>query len=472
MPYGVSNSFRRYHLRLSPGYVLFWVGLEAEYRFKLICSSRGILKTYSRQGNRVTAAPAAAAADEEFGDDHLLPRKRVRMDETGLVVEEEVFASGSSRDGVVVPSDEVLASSSTVPSSPPPRSESVLFSDDVPRNSGTVTPLSSPPPEFMPSSRPARRKPAFSFLKRKRSSRGDPSSDPPSKPLAEVTHNVVRTRRMASKLQLTQMQIDLGGEVRRSCKTCGMEFIPSVKEDNVLHEKFCAIGLQGVDISKALFKDKGIRRLQLTKESRSRKDIVVIVDRRSSGGARKQAKRVLEIVNTELSASEISDEQLWGALKPAPASLKHRNMKKRKTKVEEPDIQGDRFKIFMYLVDAKCAGFCLAEKISAANRVVEPETGEGHQKHITPVFKSSSISISAEADVALVGISRIWTSSMYRRKGIASMLLECVRGNFFYGMEVPRDLVAFSQPSESGGRLAEHWFEAITGWHVYSEDLS
>lgn len=448
------------------------------------------MRTYSRRGIRrgaiiTTAAPAPVG--EDFGDEDVLQaRKRVRMDVRGLVVEDEVFVvpgSSSRDDGAVIPvrppspplprPDEVLAaaSSSTVPSSPL-RSERALFSDDVPYGDlGSVSPLSSPPPE-LPSPPPATRKPAFSSLKRKRLSRHDPSSDPPSEPLVEVAHNIVKKAcHRGKKRSLTQMQIDLGGEVRRSCKICGMEFIPSNQEDNALHEKFCAIGRQGVDIGQSLFKDKGITRLQTTKGSRRWKEIVVIVDRRSSGGARKQAQRVLDFVNAELSASKIRDEELWGVIQSVPADPKRRNIRAREAKIEEPEARGDRFKVFMYLVDAKCAGFCLAEKISSAYRTVDSETGETQQQqHLTLPTKGSSVSISAEADVALVGISRIWTSKIFRNKGIATMLLDCVRGNFFYGMEVPKDLVAFSQPTESGGRLAKCWFEAPTGWHVYTEE--
>jgi len=35
---------------------------------------------------------------------------------------------------------------------------------------------------------------------------------------------------------------------------------------------------------------------------------------------------------------------------------------------------------------------------------------------------------------------------------------------------VPKDLVAFSQPTDTGGQLAKRWFEAETGWHVYKRD--
>lgn len=432
------------------------------------------MRTYSRQGHR---GAAATAATKNFADEDLQPRKRVRMDVTGTIVEDEVFVpSKSTRESVVVPSDEVQASSSTVPSSPP-RSERALFSDDTPFDARSESPLSSlpespppppPPPPELPSPPPAMRKPAFAFVKRKRVSGSDAPCGPQCEPLTEVAHNIIKTRRGRRKSKLTQMQIDLGGEIRRSCKVCGMEFIPSNKEDAALHEDFCAIGNQGVDIGQALLKDRGITRLQTTEGSRRSKEFVVIVDRRSSGGARKQVRRVLEIVNAELSASDIKDDELWGFVQSAPPESKCQGSMKGGSKAEEPEVSRDRFKVFMYLVDAKCAGFCLAEKISYAHPVAASETGESQEQKSSLLSKSSSISIAAETDIALIGISRIWTSRKFRSKGIATMLLDCVRGNFFYGMEVPKDLVAFSQPTESGGRLAMRWFEAKTGWHVYT----
>ena len=442
---------------------------------ELIQAIRGIMRTYSRQGHR--GASATTAATTNFDDEDLQPRKRVRMDVTGTIIEDEVYVSGQSArdDKRKISSDEVQAPSSTVPSSPL-RSDRALFSDDTRYDDvGSISPLSSPPdssqppqqPAELPSSAPAIRKPAFAFVKRKRISDSDAPCGPLSEPLAEVAHNIIKARRGRKKAPLRQMQIDLGGEVRRSCKICGMEFIPSNKEDAALHEEFCAIGRQGVDIGQALLKDKGITRLQTAEGSRKSKEFVVIVDRRSSGGARKQARRVLEIVNGELSASEIKDEELWGVIHSAPAEPQSRRSTKRASKTEEPEVPGDRFKVFMYLVDAKCAGFCLAEKINTAHRVESSESGESREPNYVPLSKSSSISISAEADIALIGISRIWTSRMFRNKGIATMLLDCVRSNFFYGMEVPKDLVAFSQPTESGGRLAVRWFEAKDGWHVY-----
>lgn len=359
------------------------------------------------------------------------------------------------------------ASSSTVPSTPP-RSDPALFSDDATHEPDVESPLSSPPPLWS-SPPPPVRKPAFSFLKRKRSARDDAHLDSSSEPLSHTTPNVVRLPRPAKKLRLTQMQIDLGGEVRRTCQTCGMEYIPSNKEDATLHKEFHDMNVRGVDLGKGFLKDACLSRLPLSRASLREGEKIVAVDRRSSGSAKNKARKVLEVVNTELSAAAVDDEQLWGGIQSSAPAPKPRISKKRKASNGGPDKRGDRFKVFLYLDGDHCVGFCLAEKISAACRVVDSEAGQKSSERVISNPKSSSISCSSTADVALLGISRIWTSKSYRGRGIAFDLLDCARGNFFYGMEVPKDLVAFSQPTESGGRLAKRWYQAETGWLVYTE---
>lgn len=348
------------------------------------------------------------------------------------------------------------ASSVTAPSSPP-AAESALFSSDALQDDSELSSAPSSPPR-LPSPMPASRKPAFSFLKRKRPAIDD---GPASEPLSDITPNARKLPRLAKK-PLTQMQIDLGGEVRKTCRTCEMEYIPSVKEDAALHSKFCAMNVGGVDMGKAFVKDDSVKRIRSERAREDERDMVVTVDRKSSMAARNRTRKVLDVVNAELSATDIDDEHLWGALNPEKKIIET-----RKGSSEGGDKRGERFKAFLYLVHDKCVGFCLAEKISSAFGVVDGcAAGEDGTK-VVATSKSSSISMSTSADIALLGISRIWTSKTYRGKGLAVDLLDCVRNNFFYGVEAPKDLVAFSQPTESGGRLAERWFGAETGWHVY-----
>ena len=356
-------------------------------------------------------------------------------------------------------SREEPASSVTAPSSPP-AAENALFSSDALQDDSELSSAPSSPPR-LPSPIPVSRKPTFSFLKRKRPKFDD---NPASEPLSDITPNARKLPRLAKK-PLTQMQIDLGGEVRRTCRTCGMEYVPSVKEDAALHSKYCAMNVGGVDMGKAFVKDDSVKRIRSEKAKEEEREMVVTVDRKSSIAARNRTRKILDVVNAELSATDVDDEHLWGALHP-----EQKIIETRKASSEGGDRRGDRFKVFLYLVRDKCVGFCLAEKISSAFGVVSGcAAGEDGTKLIK-TSKSSSISVSTSADIALLGIARIWTSKSYRGKGLAMDLLECARNNFFYGVEAPKDLVAFSQPTESGGRLAERWFGAETGWHVYRGD--
>lgn len=351
-----------------------------------------------------------------------------------------------------------FSSSVSAPSSPPV-GDRALFSSDPPHEdeSELSSVPSSPPP--LPSPLQAVRKPKFSFLKRKRSTADDGSAH---EPLSDITANARKVPRLDRKI-LTQMQIDLGGEVRKACRICGMEYIPSVKEDSALHSKFCAMNVGGVDMGKQFLKDDTVKRLHSENTIGGEHEMVVTVDRKSSLAARNKTRKVLEVVNAELSSANMGDDQLWSACYPTD-----RTSGKRKGDSDKYDRRGDRFKAFLYMVENRCVGFCLAEKIDQAFEVVGavPE-GKGE---VMTACRSSSTSISSTADVALLGISRIWTSKSQRGRGLATDLLDCARKNFFYGVAAPKNLVAFSQPTESGGRLAERWFEAKAGWHIYRGD--
>lgn len=393
---------------------------------------------------------------EENVNNHLYaeePAENLLLDEVSAAT--NAHMATSKRDT----SREEPASSVTAPSSPP-AAENILFSSDALQDDSELSSAPSSPPRLA-SPIPVSRKPTFSFLKRKRPAFDEGSA---SEPLSDITPNARKLPRIAKK-PLTQMQIDLGGEVRKTCRTCGMEYIPSVKEDAALHSKFCAMNVGGVDMGKAFVKDDSVKRIGSERARNDEREMVVTVDRKSSIAARNRTRRVLDVVNAELSATDINDEYLWAALNP-----EQKIIETRRGSSEGGDRRGDRFKAFLYLVHDKCVGFCLAEKISSAFGVVDGSTAGEHGTKVLTTPRSSSISVSTSADIALLGISRIWTSESYRGKGLAADLLECARNNFFYGVEAPKDLVAFSQPTESGGKLAERFFGARTGWHVYRGD--
>ncbi|KAL9096387.1 MAG: hypothetical protein Q9165_001384 [Trypethelium subeluteriae] len=287
-------------------------------------------------------------------------------------------------------------------------------------------------------------------------------------PLTETSGNARKKQKAEPKKRLVQMQIDLGGEKHTTCRECGMGYIPSNRDDVAAHEIFHNRNNNGIAVSKAF-----------TDATRSRKiaeigqlQHVVAVSRSDPKVMRNQAQEVLQIANGELGSVNLGGQDLWG---PQSGKARKRRMTDSISEDEDRPVQvsestngkaeRDRFKLYLLLRNKKCVGVCLAENISKSHKVVKLD--EKTQILQAPQAKSSAIAVSKDTDPALLGISRIWTSKAHRNEGVATALLDCAAENFLYGMKIPKDQVAFSQPTESGGRLARKWFGREYGWHVY-----
>ncbi|KAL3466814.1 ESCO1/2 acetyl-transferase-domain-containing protein [Aspergillus heterothallicus] len=338
--------------------------------------------------------------------------------------------------------------------SSPSRRNSIALSDGS-QDDDLSTPPSSPPPRLTPPPQNTR-KPTFSFLKRKHSATDGVTN---GSPLSEVNSNSVRAsldppkKKVATSTSqqqpaLKQMQLDLGHEVRKTCATCGMEYIPSNAEDASLHKKFHDMNSTGVDLGKAFMRANASR--WVYEATRFDEGYVVIIDRKSSPTAKNQAKKVLEVLSKELSSPVIEDEILWSQTEPP----KHLRKNGATEKV-------DRYKVFLHMKDSRCVGACLTERIWESHAVDKAPT----QKDGT----DGAVAVGEASHPAIVGISRIWTSGSSRRKGIAMDLLDCVVSNFIYGMEIPKEQMAFSQPTNSGKSLAQAFFGPENEWHVYKE---
>jgi len=249
-----------------------------------------------------------------------------------------------------------------------------------------------------------------------------------------------------------------------------MGYVPSHAEDAALHRKFHALNVGGVDISKAM--SERLRQNQVW--SGGDRSFIAVVTRRDPPALRNKASEVLKVVNTELGAVPIPDEVLWSQTRnpiTAPAQMQGQDggngqNASHPKKATLDHSTSDRFKAYLFVQGQKCVGACLAERIQEAFRVLGQDDVAGYTgQH--PDTESSSISISAAAYPAILGISRIWTSNLHRKHGFATRLLDSARSSFLYGMSIVRADVAFSQPTESGGQLARKWFGQRAGWLVY-----
>jgi len=300
----------------------------------------------------------------------------------------------------------------------------------------------------------------FSFLKRKALPR--PSS---KKPLSEGSDNVQsQSKEPPKQKRLVQMQLDLVADVYKTCQVCGMEYVPSRAEDVALHRKYHGMNVGGADISKAISEKLKQRAVW----SGGERSFIAVVSKRDALALRNKASEVLEIVNTELGAIPISDEALWSQIHNSistNASSTEGDARHAK-KGNAESLSSDRFKAYLYIQGQKCVGACLAERIQEAFAVLGRDDASG-QGHVSADFDSSCICVGEKREPAVLGISRIWTSNLHRKHGIATRLLDAARADFLYGMTINKAEVAFSQPTESGGQLARKWHGRDAGWLVY-----
>lgn len=357
-------------------------------------------------------------------------------------------------------------SSSAPASSTPPRSDNAIFSDEARRAS---SPPSSPPgfPWDLQKSPPKAPKrlstpltSVFSVLG-KRKTLGERNDN--ARPAKQA-----KTRKLgATDKQLTQMQLSLGQSTRTTCKTCGMEYIPSSTEDRALHSKYHAQNTAGVDVGKAWMKEA---RQDALWTGRNSQDVIVAIERKSSKAAQKRAREVLDVVQRELGAVEIKDKELWSETRPGSTagldSLQAIMLDQKKVA---------RYEVYIYIRGTKAVGLLLAERIREAHRVEEPPKPtdaaprtslQRLKAHKEFLAESRPLEINKGVIPACLGVSRIWCSSQARKQGVATALLDTAAEQFGVG-QAGRQQVAFSQPTEAGAALARKWFGRMYGWCVY-----
>ncbi|KAF8436432.1 ESCO1/2 acetyl-transferase-domain-containing protein [Terfezia claveryi] len=322
-----------------------------------------------------------------------------------------------------------------------------------------ATPIPNSSPQHKPSPTP--------------SSSSVTSPSPASSPLFPTPTTTRRKRRRPNLTQpqakkLTQLHLDLGQTPSRTtCPTCHMSYDPSLPEDTLLHNRFHAKSTGGVDFisSRPRILWSGVGFVQDSWEGGERESVIV-VGRNSNKLERRRVMKVMEIVERELGCQEIKEEEMFGVLKYDAKGVRER---------DRGGDEGGRYKVFLYLLGRKCVGLLLAEKIERAYKITLPSFPSPASFSISPSTISPApidpsdncpsttsldhpLTLSPTPSPALLGISRIWTCSTYRRRGIATRLLDVARQAFIYGMTIDKCRVAFSQPTALGRALAGEWF--------------
>ncbi|XP_020707182.2 N-acetyltransferase eco isoform X2 [Athalia rosae] len=105
------------------------------------------------------------------------------------------------------------------------------------------------------------------------------------------------------------------------------------------------------------------------------------------------------------------------------------------------DYQKD--KIYLYIRNREVIGVLAAEYITAAYSMI-PDL-------------SDIDCCSSESSAVKCGVKVLWTSMTYRKQGIATKLMDTLRGNFYLGYILSIDDIAFSIPTPEGKAFAEKY---------------
>lgn len=229
------------------------------------------------------------------------------------------------------------------------------------------------------------------------------SKEETNKPELSYSHSPSSVKMVQSTLDFGQKNIG-----QTLCSECGMLYFPSNTEDCQIHASFHKKKLQSF-ISFGRWKNEVVVK-EFPKEEDSR---IILLDSETAPKVHLRKLAVIkEMVDNELG---ITDEK----------------------EVITP------MKIFLYIHSGKLIGVLMAEPITQAFPVI-PDTG-------------STIRCSKEPITASCGINRIWVHKEFRRKGIATILMDVVRFNFIYGSIVPTEECAFTQPTPDGKVFFSHY---------------
>ncbi|POW20877.1 hypothetical protein PSHT_03067 [Puccinia striiformis] len=299
--------------------------------------------------------------------------------------------------------------------------------------------------------------------------RASPSTRSPlgsSQKLSKPYDKSIKTHR-----PMSQLLLDLSNQpTTQICKECGMSFVLGVEEDMEIHKKHHRRVLNGIEWPMTPFESQPDSYRVVWRDP-SGMDLEKIIKISLEPSILKRSRykhkveQILEMVNRSLDAQELTEEQL-------KASYLYIYIG---TPLDQPDLKKRRTtNVTTKTVKKKLVvkAMCVAARIEVAYQIVRgPGTPGEEEIDDTELLRfgettSNYIARKPKPETSLVGIHRIWSSPYHRRRGLCRRLLDSVADTFIYGMSIDRiedrrRSIAFSQPTESGMRLASNWFQSV-----------
>lgn len=250
----------------------------------------------------------------------------------------------------------------------------------------------------------------------------------------------------SKKRPLEQVYLDFGQRTfgrTIECKECGFHYVEGEPTDEAAHKVHHRRAMQGVMVRGALAE----RRVLLERAGGER-----IIALHSDDGA--------DAVRKVAETKALMDAELGGTPDLAPG--------------------GWRAVLLIEARTGRVRGCAIAEALQTAYCVVPPQSAasaESTQRPALPEAGATSDAAEKTAEAvqqdeardegvlhhdgigrcAMVGISHIWVDASRRGEGNARALLDATRAHFASGFTIPRDKLAFSQPTKDGRRLAARY---------------
>lgn len=207
------------------------------------------------------------------------------------------------------------------------------------------------------------------------------------------------------------------------CTKCGMTYSNQSHEDIVLHDKFHDLRINGRKWStnwgqQVYLVEDSIDRLLstplLSQDNCFANDERIVMVRPNHSAEVNATLDIMTLVNNELNAPH-DENSFWSQ-------------------------ENGTGKAFIYVKNGKAVGVVTIE-------MLEKDRGRWM------IYKNKVI-VQQSRPQFILGISRIWVCKSQRLNGIATKLLNTARQNTIFGKIVDKQFIAWSQPSDNGGKMA------------------
>lgn len=253
-----------------------------------------------------------------------------------------------------------------------------------------------------------------------------------------------------------QCFLDLGQRDTRTCKLCGMTFAVGVPQDEEAHRTYCRRVTDYVRFPRSIGAGASIEDVQVAGQAQPLHVLCVSAESPAAVRAR------VDVLRSRM-------EEALGSYESGVGTAR---------------------RTFVGLVGDRAVACVIVERIRKAHRArargpqaptqqptpaAGPDPGSPELRrgtaapgpHGPEVAADASLSPEPRARAALrcgaawhhadMGVSQVWVHPDFRRRGVASRLLDTARKHLVYGCTVPTERVAFSQPTEAGWAFAARY---------------